>query len=119
NGTVHSFHARFAQGDRLAIEYAVLARFGRAAAARDRAGHVLVATQVVEQSLDVDFDLIVSDLAPVDLLIQRAGRLWRHIDLRPSASRPTAGPVLMVVSPDPSAVTRANWLNECLGRAAH
>jgi CRISPR-associated endonuclease/helicase Cas3 len=118
-GTVHIFHARFAQGDRLAIEDAVLARFGREAAASDRAGHVLVATQVVEQSLDLDFDLVISDLAPVDLLIQRAGRLWRHMDLRPTASRPAAGPVLMVVSPDPSAVTRTDWLTECLGRAAH
>jgi CRISPR-associated endonuclease/helicase Cas3 len=119
NGTVHIFHARFAHGDRLAIEDAVLTRFGREANAIGRAGHVLVATQVVEQSLDLDFDLVISDLAPVDLLIQRAGRLWRHMDLRPAASRPAAGPKLMVVSPDPSVVTRADWLTESLGRSAH
>lgn len=118
-GTVHVFHARFAQGDRLAIEDAVLARFGREAVASDRAGHVLAATQVVEQSLDLDFDLVISDLAPVDLLIQRAGRLWRHMDLRPAVSRPVDEPVLMVVSADPSDVTRTDWLTECLGRAAH
>ena len=118
-GTTHLFHARFAQGDRVAIEDAVLARFGREAEVQQRGGHVLVATQVVEQSLDLDFDLVVSDLAPVDLLIQRAGRLWRHMDIRPEASRAVAGPKLLVVSPDPSAAASADWLVPCLGRAAY
>jgi CRISPR-associated endonuclease/helicase Cas3 len=118
-GTTHLFHARFAQGDRVAIEDAVLARFGREAEVQQRGGHVLVATQVVEQSLDLDFDLVVSDLAPIDLLIQRAGRLWRHMDIRPTASRAVAGPKLLIVSPDPSAAASADWLVPCLGRAAY
>jgi len=75
---IHLFHARFTTGDRLRIEDAAIARFGKESSAPDRAGHLLIATQVVEQSLDVDFDLLVSDLAPIDLLIQRAGRLRRH-----------------------------------------
>ncbi|MEW5738696.1 MAG: CRISPR-associated helicase Cas3' [Myxococcota bacterium] len=69
------FHARFRACDRSVIERTVLSRFGRDAPA---GGRVLVATQVVEQSLDLDFDELHTDLAPVDLMLQRAGRLHRH-----------------------------------------
>ncbi|MBI5050965.1 MAG: CRISPR-associated helicase Cas3', partial [Nitrospirae bacterium] len=72
------FHARFAMGDRLDIETMVTDCFGRKSKEKDRSGRILIATQVVEQSLDLDFDLLISDLAPMDLLIQRAGRLHRH-----------------------------------------
>ena len=58
---IHLFHARFTSGDRLRIEDAALARFGKESTVEQRAGHLLIATQVVEQSLDVDFDLLVSD----------------------------------------------------------
>jgi CRISPR-associated endonuclease/helicase Cas3 len=73
------FHARFGLGDRLDTEEAVLASFGRDSGPGERAGRLLIATQVAEQSLDVDFDLLISDLAPMDRLIQRAGRLHRHV----------------------------------------
>ena len=115
---VHLFHARFAQGDRQDIEEDVLRRFGRDADATDRAGRILVATQVVEQSLDLDFDLVISDLAPVDLIIQRAGRMWRHLDKRPPESRPMERPYIFVVSPDPDQVEDQNWLEPVLGKAA-
>jgi CRISPR-associated endonuclease/helicase Cas3 len=74
------FHARFPVGDRASLEAEVLARFGKPKDGKDRRPQraVLVATQVVEQSLDLDFDLMVSELAPVDLLLQRSGRLQRH-----------------------------------------
>lgn len=112
------FHARFAMGDRLAIERDVVRRFGPSGTVEDRAGRILIATQVIEQSLDLDFDVMVSDLAPVDLLIQRAGRLWRHMARRPAAHRPVPEPVLRVLSPDPDRVEGADWLSRALGKGA-
>ncbi len=73
---LYLFHARFPLAWRHEIEERVLADFGRDG--RRPAKAVVVATQVIEQSLDLDFDLMISDLAPADLLIQRAGRLHRH-----------------------------------------
>lgn len=73
------FHARFSLHDRLQKERDVLSAFGKESGSLQRAGRLVVATQVIEQSLDVDFDLLVSDLAPIDRLLQRAGRLHRHV----------------------------------------
>jgi CRISPR-associated endonuclease/helicase Cas3 len=75
---VELFHARFPFGRRMEVENAVLERFGKQGGPTERNKRVLVATQVVEQSLDLDFDVMVSDVAPVDLVLQRAGRLHRH-----------------------------------------
>jgi CRISPR-associated endonuclease/helicase Cas3 len=99
------FHARFAMVDRLAIEAEVLRCFGRTSAGEERR-RVLVATQIIEQSLDLDFDVMCTDLAPADLLIQRAGRLWRHH----REGRPVAEPELLVVSPDPVDDPPAHWI---------
>ncbi len=111
------FHSRYAMVDRQVIEQGVLQRFGKHSNNAQRVGQILIATQVVEQSLDLDFDVMISDLAPVDLLIQRAGRLQRH-------TRSKAGdrhdkeqrekPCLHIVAPDPSDVQNANWLRELL-----
>ena len=110
-------HARFALGDRLQHEQDLLERFGPDGS--DRAGQVLVATQVVEASLDLDFDVMVSDLAPIGALVQRAGRLWRHLDRRPASQRPVTEPVLVVLAPDPDDVADPRWLNAVLDRGAH
>ncbi len=73
---VDVFHARYRFMDRQQKEQAALDHYGRNAL-RD-SGRILVATQVVEQSLDLDFDWMLTQICPVDLLFQRLGRLHRH-----------------------------------------
>ncbi|MCU0514136.1 MAG: CRISPR-associated helicase Cas3' [Anaerolineae bacterium] len=90
------FHARFPAAWRAPIEQEVLRRFSKHGERPARA--ILVATQIVEQSLDLDFDLMVTRVAPMDLLIQRAGRLHRHA----GRSRPEhlQQPALVIRMPD-------------------
>ncbi|MCC3768633.1 CRISPR-associated endonuclease Cas3'' [Streptomyces sp. UNOC14_S4] len=97
-------HARFPAGGRASITAEVESWFGRTDKRGTRRptgprGAVLVATQVIEQSLDLDFDLVVSDLAPMAMLLQRAGRVWRH--RKPAPPRPAwaRGPRLVVLAP--------------------
>ncbi|MFZ6772111.1 CRISPR-associated helicase Cas3' [Undibacterium sp. SXout7W] len=73
------FHARFSLQDRLNKEAQVLQSFGGKSTPEDRQGRLMIATQVAEQSLDVDFDVLITDLAPIDRVLQRAGRLQRHV----------------------------------------
>ncbi len=101
--TVLLFHARFALGDRLDLEREVLRLFGRDSTPEVRRGRILIATQVVEQSLDLDFDLMATDLAPIDLVIQRAGRLHRH-------DRGDRGPArLVLLTPPLEDEPTADW----------
>jgi CRISPR-associated endonuclease/helicase Cas3 len=87
---VFLFHARFPADRRQKRENQALEVFGEGG---NRGGRkVLIATQVAEQSLDLDFDMIATDLAPIDLVLQRAGRLWRHA----RKSRPVSAPILLV-----------------------
>ncbi|MEA4811875.1 MAG: CRISPR-associated helicase Cas3' [Anaerolineaceae bacterium] len=79
------FHSRFPFVWRKEIEEKILKMFGKDRSHRPYKA-ILVATQVIEQSLDLDFDLLLTDLAPIDLLIQRIGRLQRHLI---PGSRPT------------------------------
>jgi CRISPR-associated endonuclease/helicase Cas3 len=111
------FHARFAVTDRQRIEEEVMRRFGRSRELGPAMplGQVLVATQVIEQSLDLDFDLMVTDLAPIDLMIQRAGRLWRHA----RDERPVGGPELIVLSGEPVDAPDKDWASRVLGRGAY
>ncbi|GAA2052170.1 CRISPR-associated helicase/endonuclease Cas3 [Catenulispora yoronensis] len=77
--TVRLLHSRFQALDRSKITDAIQLDFGKPGNGGERPVRaVVVATQVVEQSIDLDFDLVISDLAPVALLFQRAGRCQRH-----------------------------------------
>jgi CRISPR-associated endonuclease/helicase Cas3 len=76
-------HARFPLEERQRRERLLTEKYGPDDAGRPSRG-IVVGTQVLEQSLDLDFDVMVSDLAPIDLLLQRAGRLQRHRRERPA-----------------------------------
>lgn len=77
-------HSRYARLDRRALDEAIEAVFGKQRmVGQVGAGVVAVATQTVEQSLDLDADLLITDLCPMDVLLQRIGRLHRHERARP------------------------------------
>jgi len=69
-------HSRFPFWRREALEEEWMTRLGKSG--ETRCGCILVSTQIVEQSVDLDADLLVTELAPTDMLLQRMGRLWRH-----------------------------------------
>ncbi|MGH1448098.1 MAG: CRISPR-associated helicase Cas3' [Pseudomonadaceae bacterium] len=74
-------HSRFTADDRHAIEVHWVNQFGKPGwELRGLQGRILVGTQVLEQSLDIDADFMVSRFAPTDMLLQRVGRLWRHAE---------------------------------------
>ncbi|MEU7942402.1 CRISPR-associated helicase Cas3' [Microbispora bryophytorum] len=75
---VKLLHSRFPARRREEITQEVVDWFGKEAGDQRPRTAILVATQVIEQSLDLDFDIVISDLAPIALLLQRAGRCHRH-----------------------------------------
>jgi len=100
------FHARFPADRRQKREEQVGEAFGEKSAREGR--RILIATQVAEQSLDLDFDLMATDLAPIDFVLQRAGRLWRHA----RGARPVPEPVLLVaglVGDEPPSFGKPLW----------
>ncbi len=73
---VELLHSAFVATDRYKKEKKLLESIGKGG---KRPGFkIVIGTQVVEQSLDIDFDVLISELAPMDLLLQRMGRLHRH-----------------------------------------
>jgi CRISPR-associated endonuclease/helicase Cas3 len=111
-------HARFMPGDRACIQDEVMLRFGSKAPWEGRAGGLVVATQVIEQSLDVDFDLLVTDVAPIELIVQRAGRVARHVEVRRKRNLPCDRSSLVMVVPDPDDVAGPDWLDGLVAGAA-
>ena len=74
-------HSAFLASDRTKLEEKLQNLIGKNGNRPEKL--VVIGTQVLEQSLDIDFDVLISDLAPMDLLLQRIGRLQRHVIQRP------------------------------------
>jgi CRISPR-associated endonuclease/helicase Cas3 len=110
-------HSRFPFFRREELEAEWMNRLGKDSTNRP-AGCVLVSTQVAEQSVDIDADLLITDLAPTDMLLQRIGRLWRH----ERSSRPSAQPEVWIQTPslDDDQLSNATEkeLRQVLGKSA-
>lgn len=87
-------HSRFPFWRREELEDEWMERLGKDS--ETRCGSILVSTQIVEQSVDLDADLMVTELAPTDMLLQRMGRLWRH----KRENRPVSKPRLYIIDED-------------------
>ena len=97
-------HAQFIMPDRIRKEKQIMERLGRKSTSEQRDGLIVVGTQVLEQSLDIDCDVMVSDLCPMDLLLQRLGRLHRHDEhVRPAPMKRAACLVLGTQELEPGA----------------
>ena len=119
------FHSRYRFKDRQKIQQAVMAHWGKDG--NRPKGSILVATQVIEQSLDLDFDWMVTQLCPIDLLFQRLGRLQRHELERPVGfEEPTCTVLLpeacryelhkLIYGNDKAANSRVLWRTEQMVR---
>jgi CRISPR-associated endonuclease/helicase Cas3 len=102
-------HSRFPHCRRQTLEDEWLDRLGKRRR-ESGPGSVLIATQVVEQSVDIDLDFIVSDLAPTDMLLQRLGRLWRHPRDRRTAPAPEFWVRMPELPPEADLATLARTL---------
>ena len=109
---VATLHSRFPFFRRQELENHWLERLGKSRASESK-GSLLIATQVVEQSVDIDLDFIVSDLAPTDMLLQRMGRLWRH----PRAERNAAEPEFWINAPVVDAEAGVEELKRAFGKS--
>ena len=83
NDVVEILHSAFIATDRITKEMSLLCTVGKFGKRPER--KIIIGTQVIEQSLDIDFDVLITDLCPIDLLLQRIGRLQRHNRKRPDA----------------------------------
>ena len=108
-------HSRFAVEDRLLLDDAVEKTLGKG---RDVGGAVVIGTQTLEQSLDIDADLLISDLCPVDVLLQRIGRLHRHREADRAAGFSTARCIVLVPEEGLAAGLGGGLLRYGLGAAS-
>ena len=110
-------HSRFPFFRREQLEDDWMKRLGKDADNRPN-GCVLVSTQVAEQSVDIDADLLITDLAPTDMLLQRMGRMWRHKRERPADWKPEVWIRSLPLSEDQLLQATEKKLREALGKSA-
>ena len=104
-------HARLLMGDRSDREANLLRLLGKQSTSEQRRGMIVVGTQILEQSLDIDFDFMITQLCPMDLLLQRIGRLHRHKRQRPAGLEEATCVVLDQNAPDDGTTTvYGKWL---------
>ena len=109
-------HSKFTAVDRDSKEQYWVTLLGKNSTRETRSekGRILIGTQVLEQSLDIDADYLISRFAPTDMLLQRIGRLWRHSNtLRPEESRNE----VWIIDSDLEETIKAK--GECLGLTSY
>jgi CRISPR-associated endonuclease/helicase Cas3 len=115
------FHSRFCMFDRIETETDVLDRFGKKSSAAKRQGQFLISSPILDQSLDADLTVMISDVAPMDVLIQRLGRCCRHVrdeneNIIKNANAQTKDcrdtPVLYLHGPEFTTSPTATWLKD-------
>lgn len=104
-------HSRFPFWRRDQLETEWMERLGKGDATR--CGSILVSTQVVEQSVDLDADLLITELAPTDMLLQRLGRLWRH----ERGNRPVDAPRICIIEEENSIEELQQMLPKAISKA--
>ncbi|MBK6591278.1 MAG: CRISPR-associated helicase Cas3' [Burkholderiales bacterium] len=97
NGVSTVHHSRYSRQDRPLLDQAVEAQLGKTR--QDLRGRVIIGTQTLEQSLDIDADLLITDLCPMDVLLQRLGRLHRHTRLETERPEGYRQPRAWVLTP--------------------
>jgi len=109
---VELLHSLFLPWQRYEKESRWANRLGRDSNVRGPS--LLVATQVVEQSVDLDADLLITELAPTDMLLQRIGRLWRH----QRKERPSSQPECWIIDSNCLEAADASQFRQVLGGSA-
>jgi CRISPR-associated endonuclease/helicase Cas3 len=110
-------HSRFPFFRREQLESDWMEQLGKDGIRRPR-GCVLVSTQVCEQSVDIDADLLITDLAPTDMLLQRLGRLWRHERTNRPCPRPEVWIQIPALDDDQLRTANEKELRQALGKSA-
>lgn len=104
-------HSRLLMADRSEREAELLRVLGKGSTPEQRNGVIVVGTQILEQSLDIDFDFLITQLCPMDLLLQRLGRLHRHGRPRPEGLDKAVCTVLDRDTPDDGTIAiYGKWL---------